>query len=139
MNGSGDYHGLLPVLWGTGARVLGDEPYYRAAAVAVHHFRRPTKLMWLRRASSPCGITCAPPAARQSCQAGSACVYRPSALTRLQVPPCTTEFRGQTRFVKRRFARITYRLGTTITGSASRDRVWRRFAGAALLTRLRAL
>ncbi len=67
---------------------------------------------------------------------GSAYVYRPSALTRLRyLASCTTEFTDKS-FVKRRFASHNptdfrhYHRQRHATGSG------RRFAGAALLTRL---
>lgn len=94
--------GLLPVLWGAGA---GSEVMSRIAAPMIG------------------GMIAAPPAvavyhsgslqADVAAQASSPCGTR---LSSKRVDPfavlawCTTEFTDK-RFVKRRFARITYRLG----------------------------
>lgn len=82
---------------------------YRAVAVAVHHSGS-LQADVAAQASSPCGITCVARLRRQT--AGGFSLR----LSSERVDPfavfawCTTEFTDK-RFVKRRFARITYRLG----------------------------
>lgn len=110
--------GLLPVLWGTGAGSGGDEPYcraddwrhdYRAVAVAVHHSGS-LQADVAAQAPSPCGITCVARLRRQTVGGFSLRLSSERADPFAVLAWCTTEFTDK-RFVKRRFARITYRLG----------------------------
>lgn len=82
---------------------------YRAAAVAVHHSGS-LQADVAAQASSPCGITCAARLRRQTAGGFSLRLSSERADPFAVLAWCTTEFTDKS-FVKRRFARITYRLG----------------------------